>query len=164
MTKKHIAYVFIVFIMILIIWYHIPSKVNKTIEVYDLKGNQLTIKFDVSWQKYFLKPTELQGDFCTNNGRTYRINSQDSSTFLEKVKYKIGNKRKVPAFIRMDNYSNYIANDIAILTINDNNLDEICINIKDKNNQYINYYGPADSLNEAKLVSKKFYKSNSVYY
>ena len=155
MVKRIIIFLFVV-LTALTIWYHIPSNIIKTINIWTLDGKSITVKFDVSWHKYFLKPTELQGTISVD-GHIYRTRSYDSSSFFTKVKMKINNKKYIPPFIReMDNL-NYIANDLALLYVCDINLDKICLNIKDKDNNYVNYYGKANSIGEAKLLSRKFF-------
>lgn len=164
MIKKYIGLIFVI-LVILILWYHIPLNVNKTINAYDLNGKHITVKFNVSWHKYLFKPTELQGKFCIDDGRVYQIvKSHDNTSLFNKIEFKISDIRKVPAFIRVEN-SKYVASDIVFLYISDDSLDKICLNIKEKDNNYYNYYGPAKTVHEATFISKNIFdKSNTRYY
>ena len=73
---------------------------------------------------------------------------------------KINNKKYIPAFLREDDpNSNYnVATDLAFLFVTNIILDKVCLNIKDKDNKYIDYYGPAETAEEVKLLSENIFK------
>ena len=152
---KKIFFLISIIVITLILWYHIPSNINRTIALCSLDGKCITVKFDVSWHKYILKPTELRGKFSVDN-RIYQTKSKDSSGFFEKINLKINNQKYIPAFMR-ESDTDYIVNDLALLFVSDLNLDKICLNIKDEDNHYINYYGPARTAKEAKLLSENIF-------
>lgn len=155
---KHVFLIFIIVLAVFTLWYHIPYSVNKTIKLSNLDGKSTTVKFDVSWHKFFFKPTELRGKIIIND-HVYRTKSRDLTSLLEKLKLKISNKKYIPAFLRdSDPNSNYVATELAFLFVTDLNLDKVCLNIKDKDTNSIDYYGPAETIQEAKLLSENIFK------
>ena len=157
--KKHVFILFAIVLAAFIIWYHIPYNVNRAINLSTVDGKYITVKFDVSWHKYFFKPTELRGKISID-GQVYRSNSKDLNNFFEKLILKINNKKYIPAFLREDDpNSNYnVATDLAFLFVTNIILDKVCLNIKDKDNKYIDYYGPAETAEEVKLLSENIFK------
>jgi hypothetical protein len=155
MYKKYL-FIILLFIIIIMIWYHLPIKINETINICAIEGEKESIIFDIRWNRYLFKPTQMTGTIFYQ-GKEYR-NITDASTsykngnyfeiFISNFKRKLQNEKIVPMFIisggdQMDFVRNFIMPSVSDIRLNDFYL----YIVKEKNEK--TYYGPADTKEEA---------------
>lgn len=163
MKKKKAVFIitFLVLLFIFYGWYYTPNNIKKTINICTLDGKQATAVFDVRWQRYFFKPTELRGTI-TINGSTY-ICIKDtnisfaSDNFIGRLKSKINSEKFIPPFIREIDKSKYNMNDCIFLSLSGIKLDIICLSISQEKSNLITYYGPAITRENAEALSKTLF-------
>lgn len=158
--KKNICILLVLALLLISIWYHIPSNINKTINCFTIDGKQTLVVLNLSWHKYFFSPTELRGTININ-GDIYRsISDTNISTYIgnfgDKFKMKIESKKIIAPYIKETGSSLYNINDKIILSINDIHIDKVSLYMTNNNALY---YGPANSIDEAVAISLNFYKN-----
>lgn len=155
MISALLILVFVIFFY----WYHIPVKVDKTINMCTLEGNSITVIYNVRWQKYFLKPTDLRGK-VTIDSTSYRCISDTniSNTYeggYAKLKMKITNSKQILPFIKERSNSIYDFNEVIYLTVNNTKLDKVILNLS-SNQTNLQYFGPAKTIDDAKYIFESF--------
>ncbi len=182
--KKYLRFVVIaaiVVVLILLIVYRLPYKIEKEFTVCSLDGEFRTLQLEMVWQKYYTKPAELFGTAYFNGKVYYNINGYFNENGEFDSKYgkkarslweifqdigdKIASGRQVPymtMFQKIDNGEFWEPNTKDMLNISFQNTKfetiEVVENVIPENEQNASgvfYFGPAQDAETAKDIMKE---------
>lgn len=157
--RKAILFILLLFFFYMVVTELMGSDVQKSMKLCSLDGTTIEAVFDVRWQRHLLRPTELKGTIIVD-GLEY-ISLQDtnaglkSDTLIEAIRKKwdgyVIKWFMLPTNDAMDIHEN------RILVEEGNRKFDTVVLLVTKDGETITYYGPAETMDEAKVIEQSVY-------
>lgn len=155
--KKLIVVVVAAALLGMLIWYLQPIKRNLSMTLCSLDGEQIDVTFDVTWHRYLLAPTILEGTIQVNGETYYSVKNQNGRTvgelsFFEGLKKKIKDVREIPRFVRQEDGPMEWSSNCIRLSLLEKDFTQVDVVII-RDDEMTVYYGPAKTAEEAKEIA-----------
>ena len=157
--------------------YRIPQNISKEMTVCSLSGMTKTVKMELTVQKYLLRPTELKGnvyvdgkEFCSvygyrnSDGKWKKIDNSGTDFFTGIYeKYVLGYDNSINAGFwlaeDLENGKTEGLNGDILIHSEDKTFEEVALwlYIPEEYPDYIGYYGPATTAEEAEALMNEIY-------
>lgn len=159
-VKKILKIIGVLSIILVLILYKLPDKINVTMPLCSLEGEYVNANFDVYWKRFFFRPTELRGKISLDAQEYICIMDSQINfkrgDFWSNLVEKVNGDTYFPWFIKSGVYGLDIHDHWMMVFREENDFEQVGLLFFEEDTK-ITFYGPASTAEEAKAIYEKLY-------
>lgn len=135
------------------------SNVQKSMNLCSLDGNTIEAEFSIQWKRHLFRPMELKGTIVVDGLEYISLQDTNASLKSDTMIEAIRKKRDgyiVKWFVLPTNEPMDIHKNRVWVAEADREFDTVVL-LLTKDGKTITYYGPADTIDDAKLIEQSMY-------